>query len=279
MICSLVEYWLEITFLPGLKEYWWISNSGLAMVVFGEIIRKVAMVTAGHAFTHLIKIHHEEQHRLVTHGIYGFVRHPGYCGFFIWSVGTQIMLLNPICTLAFAVVVWKFFAGRIPYEEFFLRQFFDDEYEEYAQRVPSGVPFVKRNCTVVVDTKLTWWESIWRFPKHPQVGMVVERLNVRIMHLLELMEMISGGGGACCICPGALCGGGGVPTGGLRHLLTVSSILVGRLGRVSGNGCWTNPFDRESISRPFAISRYFVVKAILASKAIKSILDTILIPN
>ncbi|XP_021774249.1 protein-S-isoprenylcysteine O-methyltransferase A-like [Chenopodium quinoa] len=143
MICSLLEYWLEITFLPGLKEYWWISNSGLGMVVFGEIIRKVAMVTAGHAFTHLIKVHHEEQHRLVTHGIYGFVRHPGYCGFFIWSVGTQIMLLNPICTLAFAVVVWKFFAGRIPYEEFFLRQFFDDEYEEYAQSVPSGVPFVK----------------------------------------------------------------------------------------------------------------------------------------
>ncbi|XP_019107461.2 protein-S-isoprenylcysteine O-methyltransferase A [Beta vulgaris subsp. vulgaris] len=143
IVCSLLEYWLEVTYFPGLKEYWWISNVGLAMVIMGETIRKVAMVTAGRAFTHLIKIHHEEQHRLVTHGVYGFVRHPGYCGFFIWSVGTQIMLLNPICTPAFAIVVWKFFAGRIPYEEFFLRQFFEDEYDSYAQKVSSGVPFVK----------------------------------------------------------------------------------------------------------------------------------------
>lgn len=143
MIFSLLEYCLEITFFPGLKEYWWISNLGLAMVVIGETIRKMAIVTAGRAFSHLIKVHHEEHHRLVTHGIYGFVRHPGYCGFFIWSVGTQIMLLNPICIIAFAVVVWKFFAGRIPYEEFYLSQFFGDEYNEYAQRVPSGVPFVQ----------------------------------------------------------------------------------------------------------------------------------------
>ncbi|KAL9231906.1 hypothetical protein vseg_007067 [Gypsophila vaccaria] len=143
MIGSLIEYWLEITFFPELKEYWWISNLGLALVIIGEVIRKVAMITAGRSFTHLIKIRHEEHHRLITHGIYRFVRHPGYCGFFIWSVGSQIMLLNPVCTLGFAVVVWKFFAGRIPYEEFFLRQFFDGEYDEYAQRVPSGVPFIQ----------------------------------------------------------------------------------------------------------------------------------------
>ncbi|KAL2936798.1 Protein-S-isoprenylcysteine O-methyltransferase B [Bienertia sinuspersici] len=143
MMCSLLEYWVEITYFPKLKEHWWISNLGLVLVVIGEAIRKGAMITAGRAFTHLIKIHQEEHHRLVSHGIYGFVRHPGYCGFFIWSVGTQIMLLNPICTPVFAVVVWKFFSERIPYEEFYLRQFFDDEYDEYAQRVPSGVPFVK----------------------------------------------------------------------------------------------------------------------------------------
>jgi protein-S-isoprenylcysteine O-methyltransferase Ste14 len=29
------------------------------------------------------------------------------------------------------------------YEEFFLRQFFGSEYEEYAQRVHSGLPFIK----------------------------------------------------------------------------------------------------------------------------------------
>ncbi|KAE8023014.1 hypothetical protein FH972_008770 [Carpinus fangiana] len=142
MIFSLLEYFIEIALVPGLKELWWVSNLGLGMVIIGEIIRKTAIITAGQAFTHLIRIRHEDHHKLITNGIYGFVRHPGYCGFFIWSVGTQIMLCNPVSTIAFVVVVWRFFAQRIPYEEYFLRQFFGSQYVEYAQRVPSGVPFV-----------------------------------------------------------------------------------------------------------------------------------------
>ncbi|XP_021300311.1 protein-S-isoprenylcysteine O-methyltransferase B-like [Herrania umbratica] len=143
MILSLLEYFLEIVLFPGLKEHWWISDTGLAMVVIGEIIRKLAIITAGQAFTHVIKVYHEEHHQLITHGVYRFVRHPGYSGFLIWSVGIQIMLCNPISTIAFAIVVWQFFAERIPYEEYFLKQFFGSDYEDYALRVPSGVPFVK----------------------------------------------------------------------------------------------------------------------------------------
>ncbi|XP_041013102.1 protein-S-isoprenylcysteine O-methyltransferase A [Juglans microcarpa x Juglans regia] len=142
MSVSLLEYLIEIVLFPGLKEHWWLSNLGLGIVIIGEVIRKAAIITAGQAFTHLIKVYHEEHHKLITHGIYRFIRHPGYCGFFIWSVGTQIMLCNPISTIAFAIVVWRFFAQRIPYEEYFLRQFFGSQYVEYSQGVPSGVPFV-----------------------------------------------------------------------------------------------------------------------------------------
>ncbi|KAL1807548.1 hypothetical protein DCAR_0726926 [Daucus carota subsp. sativus] len=142
MIFSLLEYLVEIYLFPGLKEHWWISNFGLAMVVIGESIRKLAIITAGRAFTHQIKVDHEEHHELVRHGVYGFVRHPGYSGFLMWSVGTQIMLCNPISMVAFALVVWRFFSQRIPYEEYFLEQFFGSRYEVYAEQVPSGIPFV-----------------------------------------------------------------------------------------------------------------------------------------
>ncbi|KAI4339327.1 hypothetical protein MLD38_024283 [Melastoma candidum] len=143
MIFSLVEYFIEISLFPTMKQVWIVSDFGLAMVVIGEIIRKMAIVTAGRSFTHLIRIRHEDHHNLVTHGIYRYIRHPSYCGFFIWSVSTQIMLCNPLSTIGFAVVVWKFFHDRIPYEEYFLRQFFGPSYLEYARTVPSGVPFVK----------------------------------------------------------------------------------------------------------------------------------------
>ncbi|KAK4764876.1 hypothetical protein SAY86_025966 [Trapa natans] len=120
MAFSFLEYFVETTFFPGLKEHWWVSNSGLVMIIIGEAIQKLAIITVGQTFTHLIRI-------------------------YTWmiTVWTQVMLCNPISTLGFTVIVWTFFARRIPYEEFFLRQFFGSEYEEYAKRVPSGMPFVK----------------------------------------------------------------------------------------------------------------------------------------
>ncbi|XP_038876441.1 probable protein-S-isoprenylcysteine O-methyltransferase [Benincasa hispida] len=136
MILSFLEYFLEIMLCPSLKEYWWVSQTGLTMVIVGEIIRKLAIITAGRCFI-------QDRHKLATHGVYSFVRHPGYSGFLVWAVGTQIMVCNPLSTIAFAVVVSHFFAERIPYEEYFLRQFFGHEYEKYTNRVSSGVPFVK----------------------------------------------------------------------------------------------------------------------------------------
>ncbi|WOL18308.1 protein-S-isoprenylcysteine O-methyltransferase A isoform X1 [Canna indica] len=143
MTCALLEYAIEIRLFPSLKEYWWVSDIGLLMMLVGEVIRKAAIITAGQSFTHMIRKYHDDQHKLVTHGIYRFIRHPGYCGFFIWAVGTQVMLCNPLCVIAFIVVLWRFFSTRIPYEEFFLRQFFGLQYAEYARRVHSGLPFVR----------------------------------------------------------------------------------------------------------------------------------------
>jgi len=41
------------------------------------------------------------------------MRHPSYAGFFAWALGTQILLGNPIGTVVFAVVLWRFFSQRI----------------------------------------------------------------------------------------------------------------------------------------------------------------------
>ncbi|ONK69299.1 uncharacterized protein A4U43_C05F21400 [Asparagus officinalis] len=143
MACALLEYLSEAVLFPGLKEHWWISGIGVLMISFGEIVRKAAIVTARRSFTHNIRVYYDQDHQLITHGIYRYMRHPSYCGFFIWAIGTQVMLCNPLCTIAFAAVTWRFFSSRIPYEEFFLRQFFGPQYIEYARRVPSGLPFIK----------------------------------------------------------------------------------------------------------------------------------------
>lgn len=66
MVGSLVEYVVEIYLFPEMKEHWAISNIGLAMVVVAEILRKLAIITAGRSFTHHIKREKEEGHVLVT---------------------------------------------------------------------------------------------------------------------------------------------------------------------------------------------------------------------
>lgn len=34
-----------------------------------------------------------------------YIRHPGYLGFLLWCVGTQLLLVNPASCIIFAVVV------------------------------------------------------------------------------------------------------------------------------------------------------------------------------
>ncbi|KAH7291418.1 hypothetical protein KP509_29G016000 [Ceratopteris richardii] len=143
MTCGLLEYGMEAFYVPSLKSKMHISFIGLTLLCVGEAIRKTAILTAKQNFTHDIKIYHHENHELVTHGVYRFVRHPSYLGFFIWSAGTQVLLVNPICTVGYMIVTWRYFAQRISFEEYFLRQFFGKQYIDYARRVHSGIPFVK----------------------------------------------------------------------------------------------------------------------------------------
>ena len=70
-------------------------------------------------------------------------RHPSYAGWFWWSIGTQLLLCNPVCTLVYAAASYRFFAGRIWHEERALLSFFGDAYRNYQRQVPSGVPGVK----------------------------------------------------------------------------------------------------------------------------------------
>lgn len=70
---------------PGLIAY-----TGLGLCCSGELLRKCAMLTAGSNFHHLVRVKREEDHRLVTTGVYSVCRHPSYAGWFLWSVGTQV---------------------------------------------------------------------------------------------------------------------------------------------------------------------------------------------
>ncbi|XP_038629639.1 protein-S-isoprenylcysteine O-methyltransferase isoform X1 [Scyliorhinus canicula] len=140
---SWVEFTIEKLLFPGLKQITWLSFFGLLMVLVGELLRKAAMLTAGSNFNHIVQNEKAETHRLVTTGIYSWSRHPSYVGWFYWSIGTQVILCNPICVLGYTLASWRFFRERIEEEEMTLIQFFGEDYEHYKKRIPTRLPFIK----------------------------------------------------------------------------------------------------------------------------------------
>ncbi|CAH4028157.1 unnamed protein product [Pieris brassicae] len=142
-VASWIEMSVECYFFPGLKSAQWLTTLGVAMCISGEVWRKMAMFTAKTNFNHHVQTVKKADHQLVTSGVYAFCRHPSYMGWFYWSLGTQMILINPICLMIYTIVSWSFFQERIYAEEMFLVSFFGNQYLEYQKQVGTGIPFIK----------------------------------------------------------------------------------------------------------------------------------------
>lgn len=89
---------------------------GVALTLVGQIVRTLAMAQAAGNFNHHVQSEHKSGHVLVTQGLYRFLRHPSYFGFFWWGLGTQLVLGNVVCFVGYTLVLWRFFATRIKRE-------------------------------------------------------------------------------------------------------------------------------------------------------------------
>lgn len=139
---SWLEYLIGAYYWPQFKHVNLICCAGIVLSLMGELFRKVAMLTAGSNFDHLISYKKQADHQLITYGIYAWFRHPSYVGWLWWAVGTQLILLNPICLISYTIVTWHFFNQRILHEEIALLNFFGKEYMNYQKKVTTGIPFV-----------------------------------------------------------------------------------------------------------------------------------------
>lgn len=141
-VASWIEWAIEYYFFPNMKTYFWISFVGVVMCITGELLRKSAMFTAKTNFNHTVQYVKRPDHQLVTHGVYSLCRHPSYVGWFYWSIGTQITLLNPICLIIYTLASWTFFRERVYAEELTLLTFFGPQYQDYQQKVGTGLPYI-----------------------------------------------------------------------------------------------------------------------------------------
>ena len=141
-IISFIETILETYYFNKYKKIKIFFIIGLIMTIIGQIFRIGGIYTGKKNFTHKISYEKKKEHKLVKNGFFALSRHPSYFGFYLWSIGIEIMCCNPICFIGFTFILFYFFKNRILLEEKLLIQFFGEEYLEYKKKVGILIPFI-----------------------------------------------------------------------------------------------------------------------------------------
>jgi protein-S-isoprenylcysteine O-methyltransferase len=113
---------------------------GVILMVFGLIVRWVAIIHLGRFFTVNVAI--AEDHRLITTGPYRFVRHPSYTGTLLVFLGFGLCMLNLFSLAAIFLPISAAFLWRMHVEENALKEAFGDRYRAYAAATRGLIPLV-----------------------------------------------------------------------------------------------------------------------------------------
>ena len=83
-----------------------------------------------------------EEHRLITQGVYRWVRHPMYSALVLYSVGQALVIPNWVAGLSNLVAFAVLIALRVGAEERMMAQQFGNEYATYTARTKRLIPRV-----------------------------------------------------------------------------------------------------------------------------------------
>jgi protein-S-isoprenylcysteine O-methyltransferase Ste14 len=105
---------------------------GLALIIAGYWLGSYAFVENAY-FSGTVRLQEERGHKVVSGGPYGWVRHPGYLGSLVASLGMPL-LLDSAWSFIPVIVFGIFFFIRTHLEDRFLHENLPG-YKEYAQKV------------------------------------------------------------------------------------------------------------------------------------------------
>ncbi|HNZ02009.1 MAG TPA: isoprenylcysteine carboxylmethyltransferase family protein [Anaerolineaceae bacterium] len=109
-----------------------VEIAGLVLIAGGYILGSYAFIENAY-FSGTVRIQDERGHRVVSSGPYGWMRHPGYLGSLVASLGMPL-LLDSLWAFIPVVIFGAFFIIRTRLEDRFLQENLPG-YREYAQKV------------------------------------------------------------------------------------------------------------------------------------------------
>ncbi|MBO3459932.1 isoprenylcysteine carboxylmethyltransferase family protein [Aetokthonos hydrillicola Thurmond2011] len=112
---------------------------GLALYIIGGSLRVWAILVLGKRFSGLVAI--QEDHQLMTNGVYTFIRHPSYLGLIVAMIGWTLIFRSVLVFIVIPIWIATLIA-RIQSEENLLQSEFGQEYTDYQQHTWRLIPFV-----------------------------------------------------------------------------------------------------------------------------------------
>jgi protein-S-isoprenylcysteine O-methyltransferase Ste14 len=136
---------LLLGFLPAYTDrlgFWTIDGDtirwlGVALYLVGGALRLWPVFVLGHRFSGLVAI--QQDHTLVTNGIYSVIRHPSYLGLLLNTLGWVLTFHSGVGVLLVVLLI-PFLVARIRAEEALLLSQFGAEYDAYRRRTSRLLP-------------------------------------------------------------------------------------------------------------------------------------------
>ncbi|MFX0016669.1 MAG: methyltransferase family protein [Promethearchaeota archaeon] len=129
-----------------IKDYFPIWNNiivfviGIIFIIIGGIIQVFSRIQLGKYGSGMLVI--EDDHQLVTRGIYRYIRHPIYLGGAMVGFGTELAFRSLIVPLLGIFYSFLLIKPRMDQEEKILSEEFSDEYKSYIKRTRRLLPFI-----------------------------------------------------------------------------------------------------------------------------------------
>lgn len=135
---ALLFWWLGWGRFPVSHAF--VPFIGLSLMIVGLALRWSAILTLKRFFT--INVAVLENHQLITHGPYRFIRHPSYTGTLLCLLGIGLALENVLSLLLIFGIPLVALLHRIRVEERVLTDVFQDDYQAYCKRTARLLPRV-----------------------------------------------------------------------------------------------------------------------------------------
>jgi len=140
--CLLLIYGRELPYPLSLRiipDATAIGCAAAALCVAGLAFAVWARVTLGRNWSGVVTL--KEEHELVEHGPYRFVRHPIYTGMLIMFFATAL-LQRHLAGFAGVLLLFASFWIKLGREEKLMLEQFPERYRAYQQRAKRIIPFV-----------------------------------------------------------------------------------------------------------------------------------------